>query len=137
MKNKIITNIDSKQALAKSKNLINRIDKILKKKGGYAVFNIEVEKEFGEYVEDRNQISKKLREQKNYTCQICGFRARNTYEQRFIHTHHTNGDLANNTKENLKVLCIKCHSEVDLYHTQVKSSDNYREFMNLLEKDSK
>jgi len=90
-----------------------------------------------EYVEDWNQISKKLREQRNYTCQKCGFRARNTYEQRFIHTHHSNGDLANNTKENLKVLCIKCHSEVDIYHTQIKSSNNYREFMNLLEKGSK
>ena len=86
-----------------------------------------------EYVEDWNEISKKLREQKNYTCQNhrCRFKARNTYERRFIHTHHTNRDLANNTKENLKVLCIKCHSEVDMYHTQIKSSDNYREFINL------
>lgn len=82
-----------------------------------------------EYVEEWNKISKHVREKHKYTCQSCGFKAKNSYEKRFIHTHHQNGDKGNNTKENLMVLCIKCHSRVDMFHLRIKQTDVYREFL--------
>ncbi len=75
-----------------------------------------------------NEISTQLRKKYNYTCQECGWRAKTTYQQRFIHTHHQNGDKQNNQEENLKVLCIECHSNVDRYHSRIKSTSSYREF---------
>jgi len=78
-----------------------------------------------------NKISTQLKVKKDYTCQECGFKARNEYERRFIHTHHINGNKTNNYEDNLKVLCIKCHSEVDSYHTRIKSSPNYKQFFQL------
>jgi len=79
-----------------------------------------------------NEISTKLKIKKDYTCENCGWRAKNRYEQRFIHTHHQNGDKQNNKMDNLKVLCIECHANVDMYHTRIKSQHNYREFIQKL-----
>jgi predicted HNH restriction endonuclease len=68
---------------------------------------------------------------KAYRCEDCGWQPTNNYQKRFIHTHHQNGDKTNNKEENLKVLCIECHSNVDGYHTQIKSQPNYGEFIEL------
>ena len=78
-----------------------------------------------------NQISTQIKIRKNYTCEDCGWKSTDRYQQRFIHTHHQNGDKTNNRKENLRVLCIECHSNVDGYHSRIKSNDNYQEFINL------
>ncbi|CAA6810426.1 MAG: Unknown protein [uncultured Sulfurovum sp.] len=77
------------------------------------------------------QISNQIKTKYDYTCQECGWRPKTVYQKKFIHTHHQNGDKHNNRQDNLKVLCIKCHSEVDTYHTRIKSLENYREFLNL------
>lgn len=81
-----------------------------------------------------NEISTKIKIKKDYTCEECGFKPRDNYEKRFIHTHHINGDKTNNYKDNLKVLCIKCHSNIDTYHKQIKASPNYREFIRIQKK---
>lgn len=101
--------------------------------------NLDIEKlEKGEfvtpniYVDNWNYISRKVREKRKYTCENCGFSPRNEYEKRFIHTHHINGDKINNYEDNLKVLCIKCHSEVDNFHLRIKNSKEYKEFLNLI-----
>lgn len=80
------------------------------------------------------QISNQIKIKHDYTCQECAWQPKNTYQRKFIHTHHKNGNKQNNGESNLKVLCIKCHSEVDAYHTRIKSSANYKEFLN--EKDT-
>ena len=80
------------------------------------------------YSEQWKEISTQFKIKKDYTCEDCGWRPNNVYQQKFIHTHHQNGDKTNNGKENLKVLCIECHANVDEYHTQIKSQDNYKEF---------
>jgi len=93
--------------------------------------------EKGEYVQPNvysrfwNQISIQIKKKKKYTCEHCGFKAHDNYQQRFIHTHHINGDKQNNYEDNLKVLCIKCHSEVDIYHARIKSMSNYKEFLEI------
>lgn len=81
------------------------------------------------YVSNWREISNKIKRRENYCCQDCGWKAQTKYEESFIHTHHQNGDKNNNQDENLRVLCIKCHSEVDIYHQRIKSSEKYREFL--------
>jgi len=82
-----------------------------------------------EYTKKWREISTQFKTKKDYTCEACGWRPNNLYQKRFIHTHHQNGDKTNNMKENLKVLCIKCHANIDSYHTQIKSQSNYKEFI--------
>jgi len=81
------------------------------------------------YSQRWNEISTQIKIKKDYTCESCGWKPRNTYQKRFVHTHHQNGDKTDNGQENLKVLCIECHSNIDGYHTQIKSQNNYKEFI--------
>ena len=90
-------------------------------KGEYARANV--------YTRNWTKISNQIKTKHDYTCQECGFKPHNSYQKKFIHTHHQNGDKQNNSEDNLKVLCIKCHAEVDIYHAQIKSSLEYREFL--------
>lgn len=83
------------------------------------------------YISNWQNISTQIKTKHNYTCESCFWKAKDNYQKRFIHTHHQNGDKRNNQNENLKVLCIKCHSEVDSYHSRIKSSPNYKEFIEL------
>ena len=83
------------------------------------------------YSEQWKEISTQFKTKKNYTCEKCTWKANNHSQKKFIHTHHQNGDKTNNGKDNLKVLCIECHSNVDEYHLQIKSQSNYRDFIQL------
>ena len=90
-------------------------------KGEYAKANV--------YARNWTQISNQIKTKHDYSCQECGFKPKNSYQKKFIHTHHQNGDKQNNSEDNLKVLCIKCHAEADIYHARIKSSSGYREFL--------
>jgi len=90
-------------------------------KGEYAKPNV--------YSKYWDKISTQVKVKRNYTCTNCGYKPKNDYDKRFIHTHHVNGDKRNNYEDNLQVLCIKCHSEIDQFHSQIKSSSYYFEFI--------
>ena len=81
------------------------------------------------YTQQWREISTQFKIKRAYTCEHCGWKPNRTYHKKFVHTHHQNGDKTNNGKDNLKVLCIECHSNVDEYHTRIKSQKNYKEFM--------
>jgi len=98
-------------------------DTSLIEKGEYAKANV--------YSRKWTEISNQIKTKRDYSCESCGWRPTNSYEKRFIHTHHQNGDKTNNRDDNLKVLCIKCHSNVDIYHKRIKSTSNYKEFLSL------
>lgn len=89
--------------------------------------------EYGEYAlpntysSNWSTISQQLKNKKNYTCEKCGYFPSSLKEKKFIHTHHINGDKTNNCFDNLKVLCIKCHSEEHL-HSHIKNTHDYIEF---------
>ena len=71
------------------------------------------------YALNWQQISRAYRETKNYTCEKCAFKLPNLSYLRFMQTHHIDSFAKlNNKRSNLKCLCVKCHSEVDDYHTQ-------------------
>lgn len=92
-------------------------------KGEYAKANV--------YTRNWTQISNQIKIKHDYSCEECGFKPNDTYQKRFIHTHHQNGDKQNNSEDNLKVLCIQCHAKVDIYHTRIKSFSDYKEFLTI------
>lgn len=65
-----------------------------------------------------NIISERIRKENEYTCEYCKFKARNTFQKSFIEVHHKNKNKLDNRIENLIVLCIKCHSEIDSLHEE-------------------
>lgn len=87
------------------------------------------------YVKDWPKISEAKRELENYTCEQCGYQANNAFVHRFIQVHHIDGNKLNNKKENLKCLCIRCHSNVDERHrnnfSKGYNADMLREFDDL------
>ena len=85
------------------------------------------------YPQNWDNISQKLKKMRHYTCEKCGYKPKSNYEKKFIHTHHSNGDKQNNSHDNLKVLCIKCHADVDSHHAQIKNSPAYKEFCESVE----
>jgi hypothetical protein len=60
------------------------------------------------YSENFDDISYNFRASKNWKCEKCG---RDFSERRnLLHTHHLNGNKADNSPGNLRALCNDCHS---------------------------
>ena len=68
------------------------------------------------YTKDWPKISKAYRELKNYTCENCRVQILNGFDLQYLHVHHIDGNKENNSKQNLRCLCVKCHSMVDQLH---------------------
>lgn len=79
------------------------------------------------YVAGFEQLSKKYRESKNFTCEKCGVKTKSKSDNWYWHTHHKNGDKLNNSTTNLQCLCILCHSNVDRKHTSNFSTPAQRQ----------
>ena len=88
--------------------------KILKEARDATDSNEEVDI-FG-YTKNWEMISKAYRELHNYTCERCGLHIENSFDQQYIHVHHRNGNKADNQRENLECLCLRCHASVDKNH---------------------
>jgi hypothetical protein len=76
----------------------------------------DTEVDFYGYTKDWEQISAAYRELHHYTCEECGIQITNPFDYYYMHTHHLNGNKADNRSDNLKCLCISCHSKVDANH---------------------
>lgn len=70
------------------------------------------------YTKDWERISKAYREKKDYTCEECGWHPTNRIDRQYIHCHHIDQNKLNNNEDNLKCLCIYCHSEIDANHKE-------------------
>ena len=68
------------------------------------------------YTFDFKKISKAYRNSQNYTCENCSVKPKNNFDERWWHTHHIDGDKTNNNPQNLKCLCVLCHSNIDDQH---------------------
>lgn len=68
------------------------------------------------YVKGKEKISKAFRLSRNFTCESCGIVLKGTFERRYLHVHHRNGDKTNNNEYNLQCLCILCHAHQDGTH---------------------
>ena len=80
------------------------------------------------YTKSWAEISKKRKEQAGYICQNCKKDFSSKICKEFLHTHHKNSDRKNNTKENLKVLCIECHSK-EYNHQHIRQSSQYKKWL--------
>ena len=62
-----------------------------------------------DYPADWPQISYRVRNERNWTCEQCG---KNLIKnKRALHVHHINGVKSDCRDSNLKVLCVDCHSK--------------------------
>ena len=68
------------------------------------------------------------REEQDWICEDCGIDLKS--RKQFLHTHHIRG-RAYNSPDDLKALCVRCHSDqkqpVD--HSFMKDTPEYRDFM--------
>jgi len=90
------------------------------------------------YTVDWKQISWAVREKDKYTCQSCGRNLANHEYQFFLEVHHIDGDKKNNSRSNLKSLCVLCHSQVNDRHkhnystgTNYMKIKKFHEFFNI------
>ena len=66
--------------------------------------------EVGNYTPNWSKKSRKTKEDKNYTCEICGCcYAEHPDKNSLIEVHHINGRKGDNRPSNLQVLCCPCH----------------------------
>jgi len=72
------------------------------------------------YSPNWKEISLKYRSASKYICQICDVDCKRT--QNLLHVHHEDGNPANNTSKNLKVLCVDCHTKQPLHGHMLSNS---------------
>lgn len=80
------------------------------------------------YQKNWAEISKKRKEQEKDICFDCERNFSSLVCKEFLDTHHVDADKRNNIRENLKVLCIECHSE-KYNHGHIKHSDRYKKWL--------
>jgi len=116
-----VENFKLEEFYSQNSSFFDNIDVSTLEKGEYAKANI--------YSKLWDKISTQIKKKRNYTCEKCGYTPKTNYDKRFIHTHHRNGNKRNNEEDNLQVLCIKCHSEVDSFHSRIKKTTDYKDYI--------
>lgn len=64
-----------------------------------------------EYSSNWDIVSRIYRESVNWKCENCRIDLKANEAQKFLHTHHINGDKTNNHPTNLRALCVDCHNQ--------------------------
>ncbi len=80
------------------------------------------------YAHNWRQIANGLKALRGWCCEQCYIDL--SRHKKYLHAHHTDGDVNNNIIANLKALCIYCHAEQPL-HDHIKRQDAYQEFVSL------
>lgn len=73
------------------------------------------------YAENWADISTRFRATRNWTCEKCGVRLEE--HKSLLHTHHRNGQTADNRRENLAALCVECHAKEPDHRMRVDPMD--------------
>jgi hypothetical protein len=77
------------------------------------------------YSDDFNVVSLKVKNDSGWCCQQCGTNLSEPAKRKRLHVHHINGLKHDNSRENLKALCVDCHSE-EPNHGHMKNNPSYR-----------
>lgn len=72
---------------------------------------IQAELDRDGYVLDWKAISDRGRAEKDYTCEECRVRLHD--QLKLLHVHHIDRDKLDNSPQNLRVLCVVCHSSCE------------------------
>lgn len=79
-------------------------------------------KETSGYTNDWSEISARFRAEKNYSCEYCGVCLKS--HKALLHVHHVNGIKNDNSRNNLRILCLDCHKKQPSHnHLFVKHDD--------------
>jgi len=69
------------------------------------------------YAENWDRMSRLIREQAGWECELCGSEAGNSHPKTgsevILTVHHINGDPTDNRRLNLLALCQRCHNKLD------------------------
>lgn len=85
------------------------------------------------YALNWDKISTERKEYYHWVCQECFIDLSSHRLRKYLHTHHEDANITNNTHENLKVLCIECHAQ-QYKHEHIKKTQEYRDFIKLKER---
>ncbi|MGF1901102.1 HNH endonuclease [Aliivibrio sifiae] len=85
-----------------------------------------------DYTEDWAKISSHYRVEKNFTCEECNVELRS--HRMLLHVHHVSGVRSDNRPNNLKALCIDCHSK-QYNHDHMTPSHGERQLINKLRQE--
>ncbi|SFV70445.1 hypothetical protein MNB_SV-13-2000 [hydrothermal vent metagenome] len=79
------------------------------------------------YSENWSEIAKKYKSNINYRCEECQLHLLD--DKRYLEAHHIDKDIGNNSRSNIRLLCISCHSQ-EAGHQHLLQSSKYIKFMN-------
>ncbi len=71
------------------------------------------------YQPNQDDLSREYRKAAAYLCQLCNVDC--SIDHSLLNLHHVDGDPSNNKHNNLRVLCVDCHSKQPL-HSQVSQT---------------
>lgn len=82
------------------------------------------------YATNWDELARKHKKSKNHTCQQCQWTPKHAGEGKYLHAHHIDALKHNNRYDNIKILCIACHSEQS-GHGFIKAATEYKQFLRL------
>ncbi len=91
------------------KDFFDRYDSYVPK----TIRRIEEVKQIQTYTPQQGDYSRKYREACGYKCQLCKVDC--SEHTGLLHLHHRDGDPSNNARENLHVLCVRCHARQPMH----------------------
>ena len=88
-----------------------------------------------QYPKNRIEISKRVRERSEWTCQRCAVVLKDPHTRHWLNVHHRDGDKTNSSSSNLEALCIRCHAE-EFQHEHLRDKPDYQAFLRWLKASS-
>lgn len=89
------------------------------------LFNQNDQIAVNQYQKDWKFISYQYRKSKNWHCESCGKNFQKNHAD--LHTHHINGNKADNSLKNLSALCYDCHANQPM-HEHMKNKTRHNHF---------
>lgn len=80
------------------------------------------------YPYDFKEISQEIKAASRWRCQCCDIDLSSSIDKKWLHVHHINGLKHDNSKKNLRALCIYCHANQP-YHSRHMKNSNYDNFL--------
>jgi HNH endonuclease len=77
------------------------------------------------------QLSDRLRQENGWRCEQCGKVLSERHLRQYLHVHHVNGNRSDNSRENLRILCLACHAD-EPQHSHMRRTSAYAEFARLI-----
>lgn len=84
-----------------------------------------------DYPSDFPQVSERLRKEKGWQCEKCRRILSAAHLRQYLHVHHVNGNRSDNSRQNLKILCLACHAD-EPQHSHMRKMPAYAEFARLV-----